>query len=115
MVKEVTLEKWKIEFYESARGEKFVESFANSLEVSTRAKLTKLLDLLEKYGPHLSMPHSKIITSGLYELRVRGKIEIRVLYTFKGEQIILLHAFKKQTQKTPDKEIATASQRLKLI
>ncbi|TSC85991.1 MAG: Uncharacterized protein G01um101416_755 [Microgenomates group bacterium Gr01-1014_16] len=73
------------------------------------------MDLLQKHGPDLGMPHSKIITSGLNELRVRGKNEIRIFYTFKGKSIYFLHAFKKQTQKTPDKEIKTANQRLTLI
>lgn len=58
------------------------------------------------------MPHAKQLDSGLYELRVRGKEEIRVLYGFKQKTIYLLHAFKKQTQKTPRKEIETAVKRL---
>ncbi len=108
-------EKWEIKFYRSARGEKIVEAFLNSLEHPTRAKLARLMDLLQKYGPNLGMPHSKMITSRLYELRGRGKIEIRIFYTFKDKFVYFLHAFKKQSQKTPDKEIETANQRLKLI
>ncbi|MEK7154714.1 MAG: type II toxin-antitoxin system RelE/ParE family toxin [Patescibacteria group bacterium] len=115
MAEKVTPGKWEIEFFESARGEKIVESFLSSLEHPTRAKLARLMDLLQKYGPSLGMPHSKMITSGLCELRVRGKIEIRIFYTFKGKFVYFLHAFKKQSQKTPDKEIETANQRLKLI
>lgn len=112
METEVTLGKWEIKFYESGRGEKIVESYLSSLENSTRGKLARLMDLLEKYGPSLGMPHTKMITSGLYELRVRGKNEIRFFYTFRGKFVYFLHAFKKQTQKTPDKEIETANQRL---
>lgn len=115
MAEEVTLEKKKIKFYESTRGEKIVESFLSSLEHPTRAKVARLIDLLQKYGPNLGMPHSKIITSGLYELRIRGKIEVRIFYTFKDKFVYFLHAFKKHSQKTPDKEIETANQRLKLI
>lgn len=106
---------WKIILFESSRGEKIVESYLSSQEHSTRAKLVRLIDLLERYGPGLGMPHSKMITTGLYELRVRGKSEIRIFYTFKGNFVYLLHAFKKHTQKTPGKEIKTAEQRLTLI
>jgi len=35
-----------------------------------------------------------------------------IFYTIKGKDIILLHAFKKKTQKTPAKEIKTAVSRL---
>ena len=115
MAEEATLRKWEIKLFESARGEKIVESFTSSLENQTRSKLAHLMDLLQKYGPNLGMPHSKTIASGLYELRIRGKSEIRILYTFKGKYVYFLHAFKKQSQKTPDKEIETANQRLKLI
>jgi len=73
------------------------------------------MDLLEKYGPGLGMPHSKMIAPGLYELRVRGQNEVRIFYMFKGKFVYFLHAFKKQTQKTPDKEIEIAKQRLTLI
>ena len=112
---EVTLGKWEIKFYESARGERIVESYLSSLDDPTRSKLARLMDLLEKYGPSLGMPYSKIILSGLYELRVRGKSEIRVFYTFKDKFAYFLHAFKKQTQKTPAKEIEIAEQRLTSI
>lgn len=115
MDSEVTLGGWKIEFFESARREKIVESFLSSLESPTRAKLARLMDLLEKYGPGLGMPHSRMITSSLFELRIRGKNEIRIFYAFKGKFVYFLHAFKKQTQKTPDREVKTANQRLTLI
>jgi len=61
------------------------------------------------------MPHSKQLTKGLYELRIRGKEEIRILYCFKEKDVYLLHGFKKQTQKTPSKEIAIALKRIRLL
>ena len=81
---EVALGKWEIKFYESGRWEKIVESYLSSLEHPARAKLARLMDLLEKYGPGLGMPHSKMIAPGLYELRVRGQNEVRIFYMFKG-------------------------------
>lgn len=61
------------------------------------------------------MPHAKQLGSGIYELRVRGEEEIRIFYGFQQKTIYLLHAFKKQTQKTPHKEIETALQRLQSL
>jgi len=49
---------------------------------------------------------------GLSELRIRGKEELHIVYCFKNQAIYLLHAFKKQTQKTPQKELETAQKRM---
>jgi len=51
----------------------------------------------------------------LYELRISGRVEIRILYTVKNGEYYLLHAFKKKTQKTPSREIKTALDRIKEI
>ena len=53
-----------------------------------------------------------MLGNGLYELRIRGKIEIRIFYSFRKNFIYLLHVFKKQAQKTPNKELDIAIQRL---
>lgn len=106
---------WRVIAFETGRKEKPVEEFIKLQEPPTQAKITHLIDLLEKYGSRLGMPHSKILTPNLYELRIRGKQEIRVLYAFKGRDIYLLHAFKKQTNKTPTREISTAIGRLQSL
>ena len=106
---------WIILFYETSSGERIVENFIKKQQPQARGKISHLIDLLETYGSLLGMPHAKQLDSHLYELRVRGKEEIRILYGFKKRTIYLLHAFKKQTQKTPKKELETASQRLRLL
>lgn len=106
---------WEIVLFESTRGEKYVEEFIKTLEHSTIAKVTHAIDLLEKHGPFLGMPHSKKLTSELYELRIKGKQEIRIIYVFIKKDIYLLHAFKKQTQKTPSKELNIAIKRLNYL
>ena len=106
---------WAVIVYESRRGEKSVEEFLKSLEKSSIAKATHLLDLLEKHGPFLGPPHSKKISKNLYELRIRGRQEIRIFYSFAGNKIYLLSAFQKQSRKTPKREIETAYERLKDI
>lgn len=105
---------WNIKAFETKRGEKPVEEFVKSLDEATIAKVIHTIDLLEKYGPFLGMPHAKKLTSDLYELRIRGKQGIRIIYSFVKEKIILLHGFRKQTPKTPKKEIETALSRLKI-
>lgn len=106
---------WNILLFETQRGEKPVEEFIISKSPQTKAKVAHLINLLEIHGNILGMPHSKQLIKGLYELRIRGNEEIRILYCFKNKNIYLLHGFKKQTQKTPNKEIEIALNRIKLL
>ncbi len=106
---------WKVVFFESNRGEKPVEDFFNKQQKPAQSKMLHLFELLEVYGSQLGMPHAKQVGSGIYELRIRGKEEVRVFYGFKQKTIYLFHAFKKQTQKTPRKVLAIALQRLTQI
>jgi len=104
--------KWKILEFETSRGERPVTEFIKIQQPQAIAKIVHLIDLLEIYGPFLGMPHSKRLEPNLYELRVRGKEEIRIIYGFVEKTIYLLSGFKKQKHKTPRKEIETARQRL---
>jgi len=106
---------WKIIVFESKRGEKYVEDFIKSLNTSTIAKVVHGMDLLEKHGPYVGMPHTRKLSNDLYELRIRGTEELRIIYVFKNNNINLLHGFKKKKQKTPQKDIKTAMNRLKFL
>lgn len=87
-------------------------SFITSLDGKTHARVAAAIDLLERGGSQLSMPHSRKMSRNLYELRVRGQIEVRVFYTIQANAIYLLHAYQKKSQKTPSKELSTALARL---
>lgn len=106
---------WNIIFFETARGEKPVQKLIKSFDAKTQSKTTIAIDLLEQFGNLLRMPYSKKLTPRLYELRIRSIKEVRIIYCFKNRNIYLLHAFKKQTNKTQKKEIALAKQRLDII
>jgi len=57
------------------------------------------------------MPHSKSIGRGLFELRIRGKKEIRIIYCYHRNEIVLLKAFIKKTQKIPKRFLTQAKER----
>lgn len=92
-----------------------VQKFVRGLQKPTISKFTKLTDLLEKFGNQLSMPYSKKISNQLFELRIRGQQEVRIFYTFHQDQAVLFHGFVKKTQKTPQREIETAVNKLKSL
>lgn len=92
--------------------EKSVEKFVASLEKVTHAKVMRMAELLETFGHDMGMPHSKKIEADLFELRVRGRQEVRIFYTFWRGTAVLLHAFVKKSQRTPYKELRQAKKRL---
>lgn len=105
---------WNIETYETTRGEKIVDEFIKNQKPQAKAKIAHTVKLLKLYGNNLRLPHSKALGSGLYELRIKGKEELRIFYCFTPQKTIyLLHGFKKQTQKTPQKELDIALHRMK--
>ena len=81
------------------------------------ADFLRLAQLMEKNGADLRLPHARAMGQGLFELRCRGPEGIgRAFYcTMVGQQIVILHAFIKKTQETPDKELRTARKRLKEV
>ena len=83
--------------------------------VDVVADYARLIELLAQHGPSLRLPHSKAFGDGLFELRPRGRSGIgRAFYCFLlGKRIVVIHAFIKKTQETPDKELKLARKRVK--
>ena len=102
---------WKVEFFINSRKDRPVSDFFMDLDEVTLHKVFKVIDLLGDYGPLLTMPYSKRLTKSIFELRTTGKNPIRVLYGRRGDIFVLLHAFKKKTNKLPPKELAIAESR----
>lgn len=96
-------------FHERVRAE--IESWP----VEVLADYARLVELLTKHGPSLRLPHSRAFGDGLFELRPRGRSGIgRALYCFMiGRRVVVLHAFMKKSQETPDRELKLARKRQK--
>lgn len=103
-------EKFIIDFYEKENGEAPAEEFIRKLNPKMKAKVFKVLDILEKDGPMVRFPYSEHLQDGIFEIRVKQASDItRVLYFFwMGRKIILTNGFIKKTQKTPVREINLA-------
>ena len=107
------MSQWQIKFFQTARGDYPVKDFIERLNKKTYARVLRSITLLQEFGPFLKMPHSRKMTSNLYELRVKGAESIRIFYSQISKIYYLLHAFKKKTQKTPSKEIKIALDRVR--
>ena len=86
-----------------------------SWPLDVAADYARLVELLVEFGPSLRLPHSRALGDGLFELRPRGKGGIgRAFYCFLlGKRVVVLHAFIKKSQQTPDRELKLARKRLK--
>jgi|SRR3989338_7039181 len=92
-----------------------IVKFVESLEKPAIAKVLRTIDLLEVFGHKLTMPHSKKVGENLFELRIRGRQEIRILYAFHKNEAVLLIGFVKKTGRIPSREIETANERIKRL
>jgi len=88
-----------------------------SWPVDVIADYARLAELLIAHGPSLRLPHSRAFGDGLFELRPRGRSGIgRAFYCFLvGQRVVVLHAFIKKSQQTPEQELKLARRRMKEI
>jgi phage-related protein len=106
---------FKIVFYRDRKGysevEEFLFSLAEQAESDKNARIqfkqaSLYIELLSSHGTRLGTKITKPLEDGIWELRPGNN---RVLYFyFKDETFVLLHYFRKKTQKTPKKEIEKA-------
>ncbi len=103
---------WQIEFY-NQRLRSIIEEWPDGIY----ADFLRLAGVMREYGADLRMPHSRAMGKGLFELRCKGREGIgRAFYcTVVGKKIVILRAFIKKTEKTPDNELVIAHKRQKEI
>lgn len=104
------MKNYTIYFYIDEKGRKPVMEYIESISLKEQKKILGFIDLLKQSGGYLDEPYSKHIKDKVRELRIDFfKNRHRIMYfTFTGERIILLSAFTKKTEKTPQKEIDKA-------
>ncbi len=106
---------YNIEFYENANGESDLWNFIESLRLKAAKnkdfriqykQIILYIELLQQNGTRLPDNITKHIDEDIWELRPGNN---RVFYFYKKENtFILLHHFKKKSQKTPKREIERA-------
>lgn len=104
---------WTVEYLNSN-----VEKELFSLPKDMQARFIHISGLLEEFGPQqVGMPHVRSLGRKLWEIRMSGQSSIgRAIYiTLHDQRIVILHAFVKKTQKTPQRAIELALQRIEEI
>ena len=104
-----------IDFYETANGQSDVRDFMEELRQKRESnkdariqfkQITMYIELLAQNGTQLPDNITKHIDDGIWELRPGNN---RVFYFyFQDDRFVLLHHFRKKSQKTPQREIDRA-------
>lgn len=97
-------------YYIAPSGDNPVSDFLDSLNERQQAKILRMIQYIKEYGLSSILPHTRKLTGiPLWEIRILGKDNIRVLYAIPIQNFVLiLHGFIKKSQKTPGKKIQTA-------
>lgn len=107
------MSEWELFFYATSRGRRPVQEYLDGLSATEAASVVADLDLLAEFDLRLGLPRARPVRGNLWELRVVGRVQRRVLYVaLSGQRFLLLHAFAKKTPKTPAEEIGLAERRL---
>ena len=111
---------FEIIFYEDEHGYSDVKEFINYLRKKSATskdarinfnKFVAYLDILEEMGTRVGAPITKHLDGDIWELR---PLSNRILYAYyKDNTFLLLHHFKKQSQKTPPREIEKSKKELR--
>ena len=106
---------YTVEFYETQDGECQVWDFLEGLRIKAATnkdariqhkQASLYIELLQQNGTHLNENITKHLEDGIWELRPGNN---RVFYFFFQDNIfVLLHQFRKKSQKTPKREIEKA-------
>ena len=106
---------YTVEFYETQDGECQVWDFLEGLRIKAASnkdariqhkQASLYIELLQQNGTHMNENITKHLEDGIWELRPGNN---RVFYFFFQDDIfVLLHQFRKKSQKTPKRDIEKA-------
>jgi phage-related protein len=101
---------WVVELYEKENGDCPVKEFISSLQVKEQVRVRNKLERLQRYGLKLGGDYFRHLEEDIWEYRLQSRAGFyRFLYILHGgHTFVILHAFKKKTNKIPRRHIETA-------
>ncbi len=107
----------KVSFFSSYSGRCYVEDFIDDLVVGDKAAVIAVLKDVETYGLSAVGCQFRQIEGKLWEIKIEApQGGYRIFYVMiSSVEMMCLHAYKKQGQKAPKKELEVARKRLKEV
>jgi phage-related protein len=104
---------WVVEFLNRT-----VAAEVEALPGDMRAKFLRIVQMIEAWGiERMREPHVRHLDGRLWEMRMTGRDGIaRAIYVVAaGRRVVVVRAFIKKTQKTPQSELELARRRAKEV
>jgi phage-related protein len=106
----------RLAFYTTPSGRRPVIDYIKKQAKHERASLVEALEMIEIHGFEAPRMSFRQIRGKLWEIKIERKLSHRIFYAaVVKEEIVLLHAYQKKSQKAPKKEIDLAQKRMKEI
>jgi len=101
----------KIIYY--GKDKKPVKEFIDKLPLKDRAKILACLKSLEDIGLDTPRVVCRQITGKLWEIKINASVGYRIFYVMiEKNTVVLLHGYKKTSQKAPVREMEIAKNRM---
>lgn len=112
MVQLIIMKIINVRFYQSSLGKEPVRDWLKSLSKEDKMMIGEDIKTVE-FGWPLGMPLVRKLDKALWEVRsdLTNKEIARVFFTVSKDVMVLLHGFKKKTQKTPMSDLNLAKER----
>lgn len=104
---------WRVEILDHR-----VAKELDALAPDVRQRFARIVELIHAHGIEaMREPHVKHLEGKLWEMRMKGRDGIaRAIYVVAtGERVVVVHAFVKKTQKTPQDALKLARKRAKEV
>lgn len=103
-----------IKFYKKVSGKQPIIEFLNKLPVDEEARIAGCLVNIEKLGFNSPRVSFRQVKGALWEIKIKTQRSGYRLFYFciRSEILVILHIYKKQSQKAPRKEIEIAEKRM---
>jgi len=106
---------FEVVFFMNLNGKEPVKEWLAGLNKDEKYEISKDIAKVQIIYP-FKMPLVKSLGGGIFEIRSKLNNKIsRIFFCLKERKIVLLHAFIKKTQETPQKELNIVKERYKFI
>jgi len=106
--------KIEIRHHLSNSGRNLIQDYIENLDNEIKDVIYSFLKRFQDDLMFRNPPYCKKVYKDIFEIRIKVKDHYRILYAFLYKDcVILLHIFKKKTNKLPKKELELAIKRLK--
>lgn len=104
-----------VRFFRTDAGKEPVREWLKDLPAIERKTIGEDIKTVQ-FGWPLGMPLVRNLGGDIWEVRINLSNRIaRILFALEGQNMLLLHAFIKKQQKTPEPELDLAKERLRIL